>query len=194
LVLLLCLGLPAQPADVYSAETVKSAFLYRFTGYVDWPAAALDRPEFTIAVLGADTVAEELARFVPGRPIKNLPARVLAIHAIHEAASAQLLYVGPAYRGPLREVTDALGGKPVLIVTDREGALDEGSSVNFLLVDRRVRFEVSLAAATKAGLRIDPALLAVAAQVRGGPRSDEGYPSIAAGSVHRPAAPTVAGQ
>ncbi len=165
-------AMPAEAAEVYRADEVKAAFLYRFAGCVDWPPDALSQPMFTIAVLDADAVAEELGRMLPDRTIKNLPSQVRAIHSVSEAAGAQMLYVGPAFSGELAELIASLKAQPVLIVTDREHALDEGSAVNFMLVDRRVRFEISLPAAAQAGLKVGSALLSVAARVKGGPRSD----------------------
>jgi hypothetical protein len=53
-------------------------------------------------------------------------------------------------------------------VTESHGALAQGSMINFVLVDRRVRFEVALDAAEKNGLRLSSRLLAVAQQVRTG--------------------------
>ncbi len=170
--LVLCAAvMPAQSADVYRADAVKAAFVYRFTGYIDWPEAA-SQTRFTIAVLGSDTVADELKRLLPEHAVKNLPSEVRVIHTIDEAAGAQMLVIGPQFTGDLRSLTASLAGQPVLVVTDRENALDEGSAVNFLLVDRRVRFEISLPAATQAGLKVGPGLLSVAAHVRGGPRAD----------------------
>lgn len=168
----LCAVLFPVSAATYRADSVKAAFLYRFTGYVDWPAQALSQPMFTIAVLGSDTVAEELGPILSGRSIKNLPAKARSIQAIDEIADAQLLYVGPDYNGNLRSIVEALAGQPVLVVTDNERGLNEGSVVNFLLVDQRVRFEVSLPAAAKLGLKLDPALLSVATRVLGSPRSE----------------------
>jgi hypothetical protein len=169
-VLLLCAAsLPARPAEVYQADAVKAAFLYRFTGYVDWPPEALNQNSFTIAVLDGDGVAAELSRVLAEHSIKNLPARVRIIHSIGESGGAQMLYVGSAYSGSLHGLIDAVGTLPVLVVTDRDGALDEGSTVNFLLDDRHLRFEISLPAANRASLRIGPALLSVAARVLGAP-------------------------
>jgi hypothetical protein len=162
----------AQSAEVYQADAVKAAFLYRFTGYVDWPPAALRHTEFTIAILDSDAVADELSRFLTQHSIKNLPAQVRKIHSVDEAAGAQMLYVGQVYTGELHALVNALGVQPVLVITDREGALEEGSAINFLLVDRRVRFEISLAATGKAGLQVGPPLLSVAAHVEGAPRPD----------------------
>jgi hypothetical protein len=50
---------------------------------------------------------------------------------------------------------------------DHPRGLDEGGVINFLIVDRRVRFEVSMNAAQRAGLRISSQLLSVAVRVRG---------------------------
>ena len=55
----------------------------------------------------------------------------------------------------------------MLVVTNEDGGLDAGSSVNFLLIDQRVRFEISLDAAQASGLRVASELLAVAVRVRG---------------------------
>jgi hypothetical protein len=56
----------------------------------------------------------------------------------------------------------------VLLVTEWPGALEQGSMINFLLSDGRVRFEVALDKADAGRLRISSRLLAVAVSVRGG--------------------------
>ena len=56
----------------------------------------------------------------------------------------------------------------MLTVTESDGALSQGSMINFVIVDRRVRFEVGLESAEKNGLRLSSRLLAVAQQVRTG--------------------------
>ncbi|HKY93503.1 MAG TPA: YfiR family protein [Nevskiaceae bacterium] len=168
----LCAALPAWSAsEVYDADSVKAAFLYRFTGYVDWPEEALRETTFTIAVLGSPAIGAELERVVPSHLVKGLPAAVRTIQSIDQLGNAQMLFVGADYPGSIKALIDALGARPVLVVTDREHALDDGSAVNFLPLDRRVRFEISLEAAQKANLKVGPSLLAVAARVRGAPRS-----------------------
>jgi hypothetical protein len=82
-----------------------------------------------------------------------------------------MLYVGPGYEGSLAALTARLRGRPVLVVTGRDGALDAGSMVNFLMQSGRVRFEVSMVAARQAGLMISADLLAVAQRVKTGDRS-----------------------
>lgn len=168
------IGRCASGAEAYSEDAVKAAFLYRFAGYVTWPQQTMRAAQsFTIAVLGADPVAQELERLLAGRTINGLPARVRRIKRLRELEDAQVLYIGAGSTERLREEIDSVAALPVLVVTDTAGGLDAGSTVNFLLVDRRVRFEVSLAAADRAGLKVSAELLSVAARVEGDHRRSD---------------------
>lgn len=170
----LCLAsASAYCAEGYSEDAVKAVFLSRFAEYVEWPPAALAGPQFTIAVLGDDGVAAELQRLLPSYPIKKLPARVRQIRRLQDAGDAQILYIGAGHPDEVRGAVAALRARPVLLVTDDERGLDAGAAVNFMLVDQRVRFEVSLIAAERSALTINSGLLSVAARVQGGRRRSE---------------------
>ena len=157
-----------RAAEDYSEDAVKAAFLYRFAGYVTWPQELGPNAPFTIAVLGTDGTVAALERLLPNHPIRNHPARVRPIQGIQDLGDAQMLYVVPGHPVQARKVIEALLGKPVLVVTDEEGGLEEGGMVNFLLVDRRVRFEISLSATEDHRLKVSSELLSVAARVQGG--------------------------
>lgn len=154
----------AAGADKYSEAEVKAAYLYRFTGYIDWP---LDSriTRFTIAVLDDDDVADDLGRFLSTRSIKNLPSQVRKIKNPADIGDAQMLYIGPSFKGDLRKFIASINTHPVLIVTSKPDALDAGSAINFLEVDNRIRFEASIAAVERPGMRIAPELLSVAVRV-----------------------------
>jgi hypothetical protein len=163
--LLVCFG--TRAADAPQDEAVEADYLYRFASYVEWPGDALSGPQFTIAVLGDDQMVQALQRILPGHLLQNRPATVRPIRRIQELGAAQILFVGPHYTQNLRPVIDGIAARPVLIVTARDHGLDDGSCVNFVSADRRVRFEVSTAAADHAGLRISAELLSVAVRVAG---------------------------
>src|SRR5918994_850723 len=91
---LLFTGWTGATHAAYSDEAIKAAFLYRFTGFVDWPPETLQAGHFTIAVLGSRPVAKELARLLAKFPVKDLPARVQLVNDPTEALDAQVLYVG----------------------------------------------------------------------------------------------------
>ena len=163
-------GAQTSALAAYSEDAIQAVFLYRFAGYVQWPMSGQAR-HFVVAVLGADDVAARLQSLLPDHPIHGLPAEVHRIQGLDSLGSAQMLYVGPGYDGNLAALTSRLRGRPVLVVTDRDGALDAGSMVNFLLQSGHVRFEVSMVAARRAGLTISSQLLAVAQRVKTGDRS-----------------------
>jgi len=165
--LLGCMSAPAA-IDGYSEDAVKAAFLSRFAEFVEWPPGTPDGQIFTIAVLGADPVATDLQQLLPGSRIKGLPAQVRRIHGVQELGDCQLIFVGADQRDSLRAVLAKIATRAVLVVTDQEKGIDAGGSVNFVLVDNRVRFEVSLPAAQRSGLRISSELLSVALRVQVG--------------------------
>lgn len=153
---------PAQQ-DVYP-EQVKAAFLYHFGTYVQWSDVD-DLDTIAIAVLGADDVAGELAEFLPGRRIQSRPAGVRRIRSVIELDEERILFIGADESERIGEHVAALAGRPVLTVTDAPDGLADGAMINFRLVDRQVRFEISLPAAQEAGLMLSSRLLSAAMRV-----------------------------
>jgi hypothetical protein len=81
------------------------------------------------------------------------------------AAGLQMLFVGRAESGRVAAIASATNGQPLLLVTESESALAEGAAINFVVVEDKVRFDVSLRSAERAGLKISARLLAVARTV-----------------------------
>ena len=151
---------------------VKAAYLYKLAGYVEWPEGALGEADapFTIGVLGADPIADELAQIVSGRKIHARAITVRRLKAGDGLDGLAILFVGKAETARLKPLLGSLQSHSVLVVTEDEGGLALGGMINFLLVDRRVRFEVSLESAEKRGLRLSSRMLAVAQKVLAGER------------------------
>jgi hypothetical protein len=79
-----------------------------------------------------------------------------------------LIYVGDA--ALLRSAwLQRARDRPLLLVADGFAALDAGASIAFVLVDDRLRFDASLRAIDRAGLRVSSRLLALAQRVVGAP-------------------------
>jgi hypothetical protein len=148
--------------DAATAERrVKAAFLYRFVDYVEWPEAAFASAAapVVIGILGDDRLADELARIVAGRTAGARPfaIRKLGGDAPVTAGVHVLFVAGEDGRPPPVAATAA-----VLVVGEADGALEHGYTINFVLVDEHVRFDVSLGDADRRGLRLSSRLLAVA--------------------------------
>src|SRR3954468_5621464 len=90
----ICIAIaPTRAADQFREDAIKAAFLYRFTGYVEWPASSSTADRFTIAVIGGEAVATELGKILQGHDIAGRPARVQQIQSLKEVGDAQMLYI-----------------------------------------------------------------------------------------------------
>ena len=166
-----CWNAHAADEDSTLEQRVKAAFLYQFAGYVEWPpnAFAQAATPITIAVLGADTLAAELSQVVTGRTVGGRSVVVRRVKPGDPLAGVHILFIGRAEATRLSQLAQSAQPRAILTVTESDGALAQGSMINFVLVDRRVRFEVALDSAEKGGLKLSSRLLAVAQQVRTGP-------------------------
>ncbi len=148
---------------------VKAAFLYKFLGYAEFPQGAFADPAspVVIGVLGADELAAELARIVAGRTVNNRPIVVRALRDGEVGAPVHLLFVGGFDSGRVGRMVRA-AGNALLVVTECDGGLQQGSAINFRIVDERVRFDVALDAAERNGIKLSSRLLTVANRVQKG--------------------------
>jgi len=153
-----------SPAAQSPVEAEKAAYLFRFAQYVEWPPRSADA-RFVIAVCGADDVAAHLERLLPGMSVNGHQVVVRRITRADELDGVHILYVGTKAFSRTRTLRARAIERPILVVTDHARGLDGGGVINFLEVDRNLRFEISLNAADRSGLKIDSALLSVATRV-----------------------------
>jgi hypothetical protein len=164
-------GAQADNDATIAEYRIKAAFLLKFVGFIDWPAGTFDRADapLVIGVLGGATLGDELEQVASGRQVNGHPVRVRLLGRGDTAAGLQVLFVGRAESARLGMVAAATQGAPVLVVSESDGALAQGSAINFVVVDDKVRFDVALHAINRAGLKISARLLAVARVVQPDP-------------------------
>lgn len=153
-----------------SEHRIKAAYLYQFARYVEWPEGSFAEPDapLTIAVVGADEIAAELSQMVAGRTVDGRTISVKRLKAGDALADIHVLFIARGASAPLLQVAQSARSRSILTVTESVEAFARGSIINFTATDRRVRFEISLAAAEKSGLKLSSRLLAVAQQVHTG--------------------------
>jgi hypothetical protein len=160
----------AQGASSQALERrVKAAFLYKFLGYADFPAAAFadSAAPVTIGVVGSEEMAAELARVVAGRQVHGRP---LMVRTLREGDPAQvhLLFVAGSDSARAARILRAASANPAtafLPVTECELGLENGSVINFRIIEERVRFDVSLDSAERNNVKLSSRLLTVANRV-----------------------------
>jgi len=162
-----CLAVGSQQGGTTPVleRSVKAAFLYKFLGYMEFPSDP--GPSLVVGVLGADDVAAELAHITSGRSVGNRSISVRKLGEGDALGGVNLLFVGGDASLP-EAAQRAAEKNGTVIVTERDNGLQNGSVINFRLVDERVRFEVSLPAAERCNVRLSSRLLSVAYYVQKG--------------------------
>jgi hypothetical protein len=152
-------------------ERVKAAYLFRFIGYVEWPATSFPKSDtpYLIGVLQADEVADELQSIASARTVNNRPVIVRKLQGNELPGGLHMVFIGAGERGRQTQLLRQLQQQPIVLVTESEGALAQGSMINFRLVDDRLRFEVGLGPAERSGLKFNSRMLGVASSVIKGP-------------------------
>lgn len=167
----------AQTASVSSSriaateERIKGVFLYKFLSYVEWPLRAFARDDapYIIGIMNADNIADELSKISAGRKLNGRAVIIKKLRAEDSLNEIHVLFIGGPQTDRMRQSIKQAQRQPLLVVTEASDALAQGSMINFRVVDDRVRFEISVEAAEKAGLKISSRLLAIAISVKKGP-------------------------
>ncbi len=160
---------------------IKAAFLYNFIKFVDWPKekAADSNEPITVGIIGENPfagafknkkaggrkiVVKQFESFTP--PPKNVQKDKARLQQkLETLKKCQLLFICSSEKENLTEIMSVLKGLPILIVGETETFLNAGGIVNFLVEEKKVRFEINLYAAEKAGLKIRSRLLRLAKKV-----------------------------
>jgi YfiR/HmsC-like len=173
---LLSSSLIGAEADQRAGEyQVKAAFLYNFAKFVTWPPAAerADQP-FVIGILGDDPFGDTLDQMIVDRAIRGRKVAVRRFTAAGDAlAHCQLLFVSTSEADQLTAILKVAARANVLTVSDLDRFTERGGMIGFHIEDKRVRFDINVAAAESAGLAMSSQLLKLARSVVGPQRPRE---------------------
>jgi hypothetical protein len=160
LVALFCAS-AAQGQPQASEVSLKSAFLYKFIHYAEWPAEALGEPgsPISMCVIGHDDVAQVLEGAVSGRTSHDRPVVVRRLSRADQASGCHLLFVGASEAAQIDQALAQVAGQPTLTVGDVGGFARRGGIINFTRTGSRLGFEINRGAAARAGLQLSSQLL-----------------------------------
>ncbi len=145
---------------------VKAAYIYDFGKFVAWPAKVAPADDFPICVLGEDPFGATFDATIAGETISGKKVVVNRIAKPQEAVSCRILFISASEESQLKEILAALDKTSVLTVSDISQFTRRGGMIQFVTDANRVRFEVNVTTAERAGLTLSSQLLKVAINVR----------------------------
>ena len=140
---------------------VHSMMVYNFTKYVQWPDHA-GGGEFVIGVVGNTDIYNTLNGWYGGKPRGTKTYIIKKFNSAADVTECHVLYIDKSKSGEFDNVNDKLKGKGTLIITDKSGLGEQGSSINFKLVDNKLKFELNQKAIEASNLKVSGALSSMA--------------------------------
>lgn len=163
------IGLAVRPtlAQPQIEEQVKAVFLFNFSKYVVWPAAAFEAPApaLRICVVAPAGFLQTVKNAVAGETVDGRALVADSPASPDEARGCHILYVGQADRSRMQAWLAAVRGTPVLTVVD-DAAMTNEVVIALVRDQSRVRFDVNRQVAGQQGLAVSAKLLRVARRVR----------------------------
>jgi hypothetical protein len=158
---------PAAQAPAPEGK-LKAAFVSKFPQFVEWPAPLVERDiPLTLCVAMPDPFGPDLDELVSDQSLNGHAMVVRRLDLEASLNGCHVLFLPSAAAGAARHLLRKAASIPILTIGDDRRFLDEGGIIGLRMVGGRVRFEVSVAAARRAGLKLSSQLLQLALSVRG---------------------------
>jgi hypothetical protein len=155
---------PAAAAEISREYLIKAAFLYNFAKFTRWPPSSFpDRATpLRVCVFGEDPFGAALES-IAGKTIRGREVTVRRIESVEAGTACHLLFISASEAAQLAGILDSLSGRPVLTIADLPGFARSGGIINLKTNSNdKVRFEINVAIANRAGLRFSSKLLNLA--------------------------------
>jgi len=153
-----CCGENRIPSD----NEVKSAYIYNFAKFVEWPQGNLpdQNGNIDVCVLGNEQLGHHLAA-VEGKSVRDKKIRFKRNPSIENIKDCEILFIGRSEKGHLDRILDAVQGSAILTIADSDGFARKGVMIKFFMENKNVRFEINLRSVSRSGLRISSNLLRI---------------------------------
>lgn len=169
LALMFLAGMSTQPCRAELSEVqIESAYIFNFIKFVQWPEAAVKSGgNINLCIVGNDELQSTLTT-LNGRNVGDYRLQVMPRRESREdIGSCHVLYIDRQETRRFIPILKSLQERPVLTISDIQNFAERGGNIGLVYRENRVVFEINLASARIAGLRLSSQMLNLAANVFG---------------------------
>jgi hypothetical protein len=125
---------------------------------VQWPEN-YSEGDFVIGVFGESEITPLLQEMAEIKKVGNNKIVIKTLKAEDLSQKINMLFVPNSQIDQFRSITERLGQKPTLLITESENMASSGSMINFKEVSGKLRFEVNTTQIMKKGLKVSQELV-----------------------------------
>ncbi len=125
-------------------EKYQSLFIYNFTKYIKWPDS-YNTGRFVIGVIGSSPIFDNLKSMARSKKktASGAELHVVRFNSIDEINDCNILFVSSDAVREFEQIESKTSSKPMLIITDTPGMARQGSVINFVEKNGKIKFELS---------------------------------------------------
>jgi hypothetical protein len=136
-----------------SVAQAQAIFIYNFTRLIEWPGE-FKTGDFVIGIYGSSELFNEVKPYTTSKMVGNQAIKVVKFTSVEEISKCHIIFVGFGKTKELAAILAKLGNNSTLIITEKNGGLENGAAINFTLVEDKLKFELKAGNASKYGLKI----------------------------------------
>ena len=144
---------------------MKAIFIMNFTKLLEWPPS-YRKNTFIIGVVGNSPIYKELEKMSATKKVANQTLKVVKYDNISNISDCHIVYLSQNKSETLHSLTKKISSKSTLIITEKEGLIDKGAGINFIVRNNRQKFELHKKNIEKHQLKINSTLEALALVVK----------------------------
>lgn len=154
-------------ADTNRGYELKAAFLYNFARFTSWPENGLgDNNTFLLCMGGKSPFGDALST-INGKHVHGKELISIEIGSANDVAQCDMLFIGETDQGTLADFLEQSITNNILTVAEAPGFAKQGGMIELIEADRKIRFDINIRTARKAGLDISSRLLKLAREIYG---------------------------
>lgn len=164
---LLCASSLQRDSETDTVAVIQASYLYNIAKLVEWEDSKYKKGNFVIGILSNSNVYRELVKKYQSKSIGNQPIEIQKLSQPGDIGRCNILFVGRDNLHLIGKVYQQMEGTGTLIVTEYTDALEDGSVINFIVVNNTLGYELSLENASGHGLKVGSTLKQMAKNVVG---------------------------
>ena len=148
----------ATQAQIYNYYQI---FIYNFAKYIQWPTDK-QNGDFVIGVLGNSPITEHLQKMAAQKKVGEQSITIEVFQSQQQIKPCHMLFIPANESTSFLKLKSKLGNSSTLIITEKEGMGKEGSNINFIVVNGKLRFELNKIETEKSNLKVSSDLTKLA--------------------------------
>ena len=154
---------PAQNSEEINAH-IKATFIYNFTRYIEWPAES-KKGNFVIGIFGTTPLFAELNKMKQKTTRGNQPFEIKTYSSVSVIGNCHIIFISKEKSGEIPEVVKMLKDKNTLIISEKDGLIEKGADINFVIFNNKQGFEINRTNISDHGLSMASSLTSFATKV-----------------------------